>query len=162
MKKIKLSQGRVALVDDEDYEWLNQFTWFTTRSRDAFYASRRERGVKNKKVKMHRMIMKTPVHLQVDHIDHNGLNNQKSNLRNCTNSQNHMNEKPKRNAKYKGVQHCVKKYKNSVYKSIQSKIYVNGKSITLGTFKTERDAAIAYNNAAAEYFGDFANLNIIE
>ena len=84
MKEIKLTQGKVALVDDEDFDMLNQYTWYGDK-----YA---QTTIERKSVQMHRLIMKTPRWMVVDHIDHNGLNNQKSNLRNCSQSANCKNK----------------------------------------------------------------------
>ena len=97
--------------------------------------------------------MDTPNKLQVDHIDHNGLNNQKYNLRNCTFTQNRMNRIRNKNntSNYKGVTH------DDGY--IYAQINANGKHIRLGSFKTEKDAALAYDKAAQKYHGEFAYLN---
>jgi hypothetical protein len=88
MKEIKIKKGIVTQVDDEDFEYLNQFQWFNHYG----YVVRMEKiNGKNKTIRMHREIMKTPDSLVVDHIDHNTLNNQKSNLRNCSSRENVMN-----------------------------------------------------------------------
>ena len=100
---------------------------------------------------MHREIMNTSKGLQVDHIDHNGLNNQRSNLRNCTASQNRMNKICTSRSGYKGV---------SLNEGlIQSRIKINGNTRHLGYFKTKELAAKAYDIAAKKYQGEFANLN---
>lgn len=153
MKEIKLTQGKVALVDDEDYEYLNQWFWQAHKHRNTCYAVRSEKIFNGKRpgIKMHRVILNTPSELQVDHKDHNGLNNQKYNLRNCTNSQNKMNVLPMSNTGYLGVY-----YQNNL---IRAKIRIQKKSIHLGCFKTIEDAANAYDEAALKYFGEFANLN---
>jgi hypothetical protein len=156
MKKLKLSQGKVALVDDEDYEWLNQWKWFAHKDCNTYYAGRSEKiNGSRKQIWMHRAIMNTPVGLEVDHIDHNGLNNQRSNLRNCTQSQNHMNQSNMGKSKYKGVSFFTKKK----YKQVRANICVCGSPIYLGSFLTEEEAALAYNEAAKKYFGEFALLN---
>ena len=101
MKLIKLSKGQVAKVDDKNFDWLNQWKWFAVWAKDtqSFYAMRAEPyrddfGVPRRRaVLMHRLIMDTPKGMVVDHIDHATLNNQESNLRNCTTSQNAMNRK---------------------------------------------------------------------
>jgi len=160
MKEIKLSQrGRnkgkfVALVDDGDYEYLNQWRWTAIKHRRSYRATRKIRidGV-NRTIYMHRAIMKPPLNLTIDHIDHNQLNNQKSNLRICTNQQNHMNSASYGSKSgYKGVSYKENKY-------IFAHIQINLKQIHLGYFKTEVEAAFAYDNAAIKYFGEFANLN---
>jgi len=95
MKKIKLTQGKVALVDDEDYNKLNQFNWYAHNGwGDNFYAVRNVWLAKNKRKteRMHNVIFgKTTEGNTVDHIDRNGLNNQKENLRECTKSENSLN-----------------------------------------------------------------------
>jgi len=99
---IPLTQGKFTVVDAEDYPSLSQFTWFAEGTPNNYYAVRKENG---KSIKMHRQILNAPDHLVVDHIDHNGLNNRKSNLRLCTfaeNCRNLRNIRPK-TSKYKGV-----------------------------------------------------------
>ena len=162
MKEIKLTQGQVALIDDEDFEYLNQFKWYAMKTKHNDYVSRDEviNGVSTR-ILMHRLIMKTPVGVMTDHIDHNGLNNQKHNLRLCTNGQNLMNRRPRESSKYLGVYVIKTIRKKSVYKSIRADITVNKKTIHLGSFKTEEDAALAYNEAALKYHGEFANPNVI-
>ena len=150
MKEIKLTKGRVTLVDDEDYDYLVQWDWFAREYNDKYYAGR----FKNKKMLyMHRLIMNTPDTIDVDHKDHNGLNNQRCNLRNCTRSQNMMNVKKKYG--YKGVSWFKHNDKYT------SQIMFNYKNIHLGYYKTSEEAALAYNKAAIKYFGKFAYLNII-
>ena len=108
---------------------------------------------------MHRAIMETPAGVQVDHIDHNGLNNQKDNLRNCSFLQNQMNKNGNINSKYIGLSHFTSKYKGKEYKYIKAQIMINRKKIHLGCFKTEAAAAKAYDLAATRLKGEFANLN---
>lgn len=97
-KKISLSQGKYAIVDTEDYDWLNQRTWSAIKAGNTFYAGRTQTKPKRKRIYMHREIMKAPPNKQVDHINLNGLHNKKCNLRLCTNSQNHQNS-PKKKGK---------------------------------------------------------------
>jgi len=155
MKEIKLSQlgknkGKfVALVDDEDYEYLNQFRWSASKQGTRIYAKRYSK-IKNEK-RMHRLIMNTPDGMEVDHIDHNGLNNQKSNLRICNRSQNSANKKPMGGRKYRGICHHGGK--------VLSYIAKDGEQINLGSYETEDEAAKAYDKKALELYGEFANLN---
>lgn len=152
MKEIKLTQGYVALVDDEDYEFLNQWKWYVNKNTIHRYAMRTV-NIKRHfvKIMMHRLIMQTPVGMDVDHIDHNGLNNQKSNLRNCTHAQNGMNRTACGKTGYLGVRHAGEKY--------AAAIKVHGKQVHLGTFNTLKEAADAYDEAAMKYHGEYANLN---
>jgi hypothetical protein len=152
MKEIKLTRGKVALVDDDDFDYLNQWRWFAHQGRSTFYAETNQKiNGKYKTIKMHRVIMNPDNGLQIDHIDHNGLNNQKSNLRNATNGQNQMNRKASGAVKYLGV--------NRFGKYFQARISVNKSRIFLGYFINAKDAALAYDNAAILFHGEFANVN---
>src|SRR3990167_10308366 len=114
MKEIKLTQGKITLVDDEDFEYINQWKWHVIKNKKQthFYAQRSENG---KSIRMHRVIMKTPHNKDVDHIDHNGLNNQKNNLRNCTTQENIRNRTSYGKSSYLGVSTHLAKYKNKSY-----------------------------------------------
>lgn len=155
MKEIPLTQGQVALVDDDDYDYLVQWKWYALKDKATYYARRAvEKGDGTQiAIIMHRLIMDTPKDMEVDHIDHNGLNNQKSNLRNCTKQQNSRNKQSHGYSKYIGIS------LNKVTNKFQARIIVNGKSIALGCYLKEDEAARAYDNAAKIYFGEFANLN---
>lgn len=160
MKEIPLSRGMVALVDDEDYDYLSQYSWYAKPSGgDTFYAYR-SFGVytKYRKFIMHREIMCPPDGYVVDHIDRNGLNNQRKNLRVCTHAENMHNRRrnTKNSSGYKGV--C---YAKEVNKWL-SQIVVGGKKVKLGYFENVLDAAKAYDTAAVYYFGSFANINFPE
>lgn len=147
-KQIELTQGQVAIVDDEDFEFLNQWKWFAQKDKNTFYAVR---GF-GKRIRMHRVIMNTPNDMQVDHIDGNGLNNTRANLRNCTVAENTRNrKKPSTNTSgYMGVFPSAKKWRAEI---------THGKKIHLGYFDNPVDAAHAYDQAAKEYFGEFAKTN---
>lgn len=155
MKKIELvgkyGTGKFALVEDEDYKLVNKYRW---RINAYGYA---ETKVKKKSIYMHRLIMNAEKGMEVDHINHEKLDNQKTNLRLCTHQQNQHNLKPQKNgsSQYKGVRW----HKGN--KSWQSKISYDGKTYYLGYFPTEAQAAHAYNLKATELFGEFAFLNEI-
>lgn len=159
MKEIKLNkQGKnkgkyVALVDDEDFESLNHWRWCAAKNGNTFYALRTiSVDGKQKCIPMHCAIMNGK---GVDHIDHDGLNNQRSNLRFCTVSQNMMNKRKRENTSsiYKGV------YFHKGAKKWRAHIRINGKRIQLGYFVLEVEAAKAYNDKAIALFCEFANLN---
>jgi hypothetical protein len=101
MKLIRLTQNQFAQVDDSDYESLNQYKWYAIKD-NTYYAVRYSKE-KNKIIQMHREIMQTPRSLIVDHRDHNGLNNQRYNLRNCTIAENHRNRIGRGKSQYKGI-----------------------------------------------------------
>lgn len=163
MKEIKLTQGLTTQVDDDDFDYLNQWNWYAHKDSNTFYVDRVVWTNKScKTIKMHRIIMNTTDGVQVDHRDHNGLNNQKSNLRNCTISENNRNSCAFGRSKYRGVSYtsCIKNGKR--YEYITASIKVNKKHIGLGVFKTEEAAARAYDEKAKELHGEFANLNFKE
>lgn len=149
---IPLTRGQFAIVDAEDYARLSLYTWFAEGTAKNYYAVRKENG---RSIKMHREITGAPDHLVVDHIDHNGLNNRKSNLRVCTFAENCRNLRNvrRKTSKYKGV--CWKKR----LKKWAAAISCNNKTYHLGYFKHEMDAALAYDEAARKYHGQFAALN---
>lgn len=156
MKEIPLTQGYVALVDDEDFERVNAFKWFAVRDKRKVYARRSgERVGKSRlNVHMHRFILGCDK--QVDHIDDNGLNNQKRNLRLANDSQNRANQRKQSRpttSKFKGVSW------HRAANAWVAQIGVNGTRKHIGTFKDEVDAAQAYNFMAEEIFGEFASYN---
>ena len=159
MKKIKLTQEKFALVDDEDYEYLNQWKWCAAFIKGGWYASRKETvGFKQEKnIFMHIIIMKTKEGEMVDHKDHNGLNCQKNNMRVCNSMQNSWNRKNKQNSysKFKGVGWYSKTNK------WVCRITVHKKTIHLGYFCSEIKAALVYDKAAQKHFGEFAYLNVV-
>lgn len=166
MKEIKLTQGKVALVDDEDFERLNQHKWCAAKTANIFYAVRTEYniGEKQKRISMHREVLNIQDRgIHIDHIDHDGLNCQKSNLRQCTHAQNMHNRRSRRNtsSKYLGVQVRTKHYEktNRTVTHITAGIAINGKYTHIGSYKTEEEAAKAYDEMAKTQYGEFANLN---
>lgn len=158
MKEILLSQGKVAVVDDEDYEWLSQWKWSATKNkkRKTWYAVRGEgKRPFRRLILMHRQIMSAQGSVQVDHRDLDGLHNWRRNLRVCTNSENNRNKGLQKNSTtgYKGVSWHKQSGK------YQSKIQANGKHYRLGLYNNPVDAALAYDRAAAKMHGEYAKLN---
>jgi len=172
MKLIKLTQGQFAQVDDEDFEFLNQWKWYAKKHGHTFYAIRADYSSgKMKNVRMHRVILGlAPDDRRIsDHIDHCGYNNQRVNLRICTYAQNCMNSQKQKRAtssKYKGVTINISKWfskekQQMVYYEPKfiAAIRVNGKLLSLGSFSSEIEAARKYNEGVLKYFGEFGVLN---
>jgi len=165
MKRIPLTQGKFALVDDADYDYLRQWKWYAQQSHRTFYAGRnvvvRRTGnineYKRRTEWMHRAILRLlpSDKQQADHRDGNGLNNQQSNLRTCSHFENKRNRKKQlvATSKYKGVDWYRR------YDRWRSSIRVNKRLIHLGYFDFEVVAAQVYNQAASKHFGEFARLN---
>lgn len=161
MKKIPLTQGLEAIVDDVDFERLSQFKWFAKASRHrvgkTWYAARHQPGNNNgAMIWMHREVL--GVKTNVDHKNQNGLDNRRENLRAASKSRNAFNT-PKRGGRngrapsssYKGVHRYGDRW--------QACITVDGKIVRLGPFEEEVAAAKAYDNAAVKAVGEFAYLN---
>ncbi len=171
MKKIFLYAGRdttlhqidvFVLVDDIDFELLNAHKWYLMKiyhtDKKIFYARRYENG---NAILMHRVVLGLTERKQkVDHADGNGLNNQRNNLRPCTTAQNNFNSPSRKKSKsiYKGVQFPRPEHRMNYFRS---EITINGKKMNVGKFKTEEEAALAYNKKAVLLHGEFAKLNII-
>jgi len=156
LKGILLSDGRITWVDASDYDWLRQWKWHTTKSTNTIYASRNINSNNGRKtLLMHRLILGLMSDTECDHIDGNGLNNRRSNLRPCSHQQNAFNAKiyRKTSSEFRGVSWRKGTDKWAAY------IKFNGQQIHLGFFADEVDAARAYNGAAMKYFGVFAHLN---
>ncbi len=164
-RRIPLTQGKYAIVDAVDYDYLNQWSWQVIRhpiknSPDLCYARRTQRIGKrkyNKKrmFRMHQEVarrMGLPQDRKYDHRDHDGLNNCRSNIRLCTLRQNQWNRRKEKDltSRYKGV--CWEKQTNKW----RATIIYNGKQITLGRFISEYQAHLAYCEAAKLLFGEFA------
>lgn len=151
------------MVDDEDFEWLNQFKWhvsgngYATNTRYIRGSGRRNQ--KSVNTYMHRMIMANPQGKKIDHIDGDGFNNQKSNLRVCSNAENSRNSsKSKSNTSgFKGV--FLHDPKIRLAKPWRARLRFNRENYHLGFYTTKEEAARAYNEGALKYFGKYAKLN---
>jgi hypothetical protein len=159
-RRIPLSRGKYALVDPDDYDRLSKYNWHMVGDKGAFYAVRntgQRRGAKRIVVKMHREVLRVPDGMFVDHINHNGLDNRKANLRPATQAQNARNRRKVQrgnfHSKYKGLTWYRREKRWAV------RIMVDRKSKFIGYFDNERDAAKAYDMAAKKYHGQFAALN---
>lgn len=156
-KYIELTQGKKAIVDDEDYEYLNRFEWRFVRG----YAL--QRGSKDgKQIRLHRVVMERKLGRKlteseiVDHKDRNPANNTRDNLRLVTSRQNFLNSSKSifpKTSKFKGV------YWSKAAKKWQAQIRHGKKLSYLGIFENEEDAAREYDKWARVYFGEFAGLN---
>jgi hypothetical protein len=146
MKKIPLSRGLFVMVDDEDYTELNKYKWCAGKGKNTFYAIRniRKENGEYTTILMHRAIMNISLNMQCDHIDGNGLNNCKDNLREVTNRQNAQNNHTNKTSKYPGI--CWLKRD----KRWQARIRFNGKRKYLGNYMHELDAYNAYIKAVEE------------
>ena len=152
---IPLTQDKVAIVDPADYANLIRYKWWASKNTRTFYARTR---VDSRDIAMHRFLMNPPKAMVVDHIDHNGLNNQRSNLRICTPNQNMRNRRPNRRkiVKYKGVTY----YKDR--DRYQVSIQYQRQKVAIGLFKNEIKAAKEYDKMAKKLFGEYAYLNFPE
>jgi len=169
MKKIKLTQGQFALVDDEDYDWINQWNWHAIKKGRTYYAKRNVRyGLrkenKSKSIYMHYLLLTVPEGKLTDHQNGNGLDNRRRNLRSCSYAENARNQKTQRrqkSSKYKGVSwHKGQIYKGKQYKGKwMAHIKINKKTFHLGLFIDEVVAAQTYDQKAIKLFGEFAYLN---
>lgn len=157
MREIPLTQGKTAIVDDDDYEWLMAMgKWGYEKGPRTGYARRADRVGKNRhKVWMHREIMRAPRGIQVDHIDGDGCNNQRANLRLASGQQNCRNRKPLLDATspYKGVSY---KQDSDTY---AVRIRLEKGSEWLGCHADEHLAARIYDCAAVKHYGEYAQIN---
>lgn len=150
MKEFVLPSGHVVLVDDRDLERVLLRKWHLHRDRRHLYAVHRPcfGGRAVGRLLMHRFILNAPAHLVVDHMNGNGLDNRRENIRLCSRNENARNRVGVPNGLPKGV----KRARSGRFRADITHIY-------LGTFNTEVEAALAYDTAAKQFFGEFARLN---
>lgn len=153
MKKIRLSSWITCIVDDEDFDYLNQWKWSGWE-----YAKRKDKEL-GIIISMHRIIMGAKHGDIIDHINGNKLDNRKENLRFCTARENSQNLEHNHKVGYKGVYRQYNKCGGCYY---IVKITVHGKTINLGKFSSQTEAGKTYDKAAKKYFGEFARLNFPE
>jgi hypothetical protein len=147
VKRIPLTQGKFALVDDGDFNKISRYAWYAMKTRNNYYAVTGQCDTRL----MHRKIMSPPKGMVVDHINHNTLDNRRVNLRICAQGQNATHSV----SGFKGV------YVHSRGYGFVAQMKVKGRLIYLGKFTDARDAAVAYNQAVKKYHGEYALLNKI-
>ena len=144
IKTIPLSQGKFALVDDEDFEELSKHKWHAVKDYNTYYARRRIKGINGKAITMHQQLLGKKEGLEIDHDDGNGLNNQRYNLKHVTHRQNMLN-------RHSGISDKQSKHQWLVWhkdrKKWQARIKINGKLKFLGYYSDEYEAFKAYCNA---------------
>lgn len=147
--EILLTRGLVTLVDDEDAEWLGQWKWHASSRVDGRAYAVRQLSPK-RGLLMHRAIMRPDAGIFIDHIDGNGLNNQRANLRYATNTENLRNRRMAKSNKcgYKGVSLHGNRFR--------AQISADGRWFFIGSFKTPEEAHAAYCGAARRLHGEFA------
>jgi len=158
MKQIKLSQNLYTLVDDEHFEELNKFKWYARKDRKTFYATRNSnpRKLRLPQIQLHRTLFKDiPNGMEIDHIDGNGLNNQLSNLRIVTKTQNLLNKSVYKSNKsgYRGV------YYNKRDKKWCATGKINKIQKNLGSFKDIESAIKARKIFEEQYYKEFIRKN---
>ena len=139
MKKIELTKGQYALIDDEDYQRVSKYKWYAGYCQDTkgYYARRTALdGNRKYPILLHRFLMNPPADMQVDHINHDTLDNRKSNLRICTRSENQRNRRKNSGCNSFGVTK-----RKSGKNRFQAQLNVNGNNVYLGVFPTEELAS---------------------
>lgn len=157
MRTIELTQGKVALVDDEDFDQVSAFRWSARKNRnsDTYYAVRTDRTSGKRTVLMHRFLLHAQNSVEVDHINGNGLDCRRVNLRLATHSENQRNaaRRSDNTSGFKGVTW------NKQISKWRAYIKVDGDQVHLGYFTSKAAARNAYDEAAIRHFGEFARTN---
>jgi hypothetical protein len=159
VKRIPLNQGKICLVDDEDYDWVKKLNLHAIYNGTWYVRC----DIKSKHFMLHRLILNATKGVKVDHISGNGLDNRRCNLRPVTPSQNNMNRVK---STIINGRTCTSVYKGVSWNKPINKwivhIKINGKARHVGCFTSEIDAAKAYNEEAKKVFGEYAKLNEVE
>ena len=150
--ELPLTKGKTTIIDAADFEKVGHFKWICTWNGYA-YRTERVNG-KRRGVFLHRLLVNAPEGLEVDHINGDRLDNRVANLRLCTHAENARNRwgRKGRESRYVGI--CL--YRQGAWRA---RIYINGKTMHLGVYPTEEEAARAYDVAARKLHGEFATLN---
>lgn len=156
MQIIVLTQGKFAIVDDEDYQELSKYKWYVGSRGYAIRHPKMIKGIRKGHIAMHRIIINAPDGMEVDHRDGNRLNNQKVNLRICTRKQNLHNQKTAKNNKsgYRGISYRNKDQVWVASLACDGKIYSRW-------CKTKQKAIETWNMLAKKYYGEFAYQHMI-
>lgn len=156
--RIPLSQGKFTLIDEEDLPLVSRHSWYATESDAGIwyaFAGYQDEYGRTRQLAMHRFLLDPPDALDVDHVNSDGLDNRRSNLRIATRQQNTFNQRLRSTNKsgYKGVSYCRQ---TSRWKA---QIKFEGRAVTLGRFDTAECAAMEYDKAARLIHREFARLN---
>lgn len=157
---IPLTRGKFAIVDASDADAVNAYAWHAAERLGTTYAAcsslRRSGGPV---LYLHRLLMKPAEGQHVDHVNGDGLDCRRENMRLCTNAENRRNMRIKRGvSQYKGVS----ANRTNSRRCWEAYVFFENRKIHLGSYETEQEAARAYNAAAIEFHQEFAKLNVIE